>query len=129
VKFETQHVEFMPSVLEPGVLYVSSKYGTAAHLCACGCNSKVRTPLGPVEWSFEEEAEGPTLRPSVGNWQLPCKSHYVLSNGSIVWSGQWSNSQVVAGRKHEMKVRQSYFENRHSGLWRAIANWIGKLFK
>ena len=60
----------MPQDLRPGVLYVSEEFGAAAHLCACGCGEKVSTPLGPTEWSLEETGGGPTLRPSVGNWQL-----------------------------------------------------------
>jgi hypothetical protein len=32
MKFDLCHVEFMPKVLQPNVLYVSEKYGTAAHL-------------------------------------------------------------------------------------------------
>ena len=70
----------MPKDLKPGVLYVSEQFGAAAHLCACGCGSKIRTPIGPTEWSVEETDVGPTLHPSVGNWQQACQSHYV---------GQW----------------------------------------
>ncbi|WID99529.1 DUF6527 family protein [Bosea vestrisii] len=68
----------MPKQLEPGVLYVSEKYGAVAHLCACGCGAKIRTPLGETEWSLKETASGPSLWPSVGNWQQACKSHYVI---------------------------------------------------
>ncbi|MCZ8195628.1 MAG: DUF6527 family protein [Aquidulcibacter sp.] len=118
----------MPSSLEPGVLYVSLAYSTAAHLCACGCNSKIRTPLGPTEWSFADDSEGPTLTPSVGNWQLPCKSHYVLTGGNILWSGQWTEDQVLAGRNHEMRVRQKYYNNRNKGFFNSIYEWVGKLF-
>ena len=74
MKFEMRSVEFMPKDLENGVLYVSQKYRTAAHLCACGCGEKIRTPLGPTEWSVEMGAAGPTLYPSVGSWQRPCRS-------------------------------------------------------
>ena len=48
----------MQKDLQPEVLYVSEQFGAAAHLCACGCGSKVRTPLGPTEWSVEETLEG-----------------------------------------------------------------------
>lgn len=44
-----ERVHFMPTALEPRVLYVSEEFGAAAHLCACGCGSKIRTPLGPTE--------------------------------------------------------------------------------
>jgi hypothetical protein len=128
MKFETHHVEFMPSALEPHILYVSKKYRTAAHLCACGCGSKVRTPLGPVDWSFTDETGGPTLSPSVGNWQLPCKSHYVLSSGRILWSDEWSNSQVVAGRKREYQNRLRHFARIRPSLFGMFVNWLRRLF-
>ncbi|MEQ1933229.1 MAG: DUF6527 family protein, partial [Fimbriimonadaceae bacterium] len=67
-------VEFMPSTLESGVLYVSQKYRTTAHLCACGCGEKIRTQLGPLGWRFTNQRQGPSLYPSIGNWQKPCRS-------------------------------------------------------
>jgi len=45
-RFQIEHVHSMPKELSPGILYVSEEFRTAAHLCACGCGSKVRTPLG-----------------------------------------------------------------------------------
>lgn len=66
-KISLLRVEYIPKVLEPGVLYVAEKFDTAAHLCACGCGSKINTPLGPTEWSFKETVKGPSLYPSIGN--------------------------------------------------------------
>ena len=36
-----QFVEFIPKVLDEGVLYVSMTYATARHLCFCGCGMRV----------------------------------------------------------------------------------------
>ena len=69
-----ERVKYLPRELLPGTLYVSKEFAVAGHLCACGCGSKVITPLGPAEWTFSERKGRPTLRPSVGNWQLPCRS-------------------------------------------------------
>ncbi|MDH4317902.1 MAG: DUF6527 family protein [Desulfobulbaceae bacterium] len=110
MKLKLQHVHYMPKELEPGVLYVSEEFCTAAHLCACGCGSKIRTPLGPTEWSFKETSSGPTLRPSVGNWQLPCRSHYWISRGEIKWSYQWDSEEIAEGRYEENKRRKAYYE-------------------
>jgi len=81
-----QRVHYMPKELEPGILYVSEEFDVAGHICACGCGNEVMTPLGPTEWSFAESSDGPSLTPSIGNWQLPCKSHYWISGGKIEWS-------------------------------------------
>jgi len=81
-----QYVEFMPERLEPGILYVAETYGAAAHLCACGCGAKIRTPLGPTDWTLTEKSGVPSLSPSVGNWQQACQSHYFIRDGKIVWA-------------------------------------------
>jgi hypothetical protein len=116
----------MPAQLEPRVLYVSEEYGTAAHLCACGCGSKVRTPLGPAEWTFSEGSAGPSLDPSIGNWQRTCKAHYWIRNGSVEWAKQWSPHQIAEGRVREQRRRQRYYADLYPGswwarLWRRVA--------
>ncbi|MCE5190332.1 MAG: hypothetical protein LLG08_00895 [Actinomycetia bacterium] len=44
----------MPQTLEPGRLYISKRFRTAAHLCACGCGGRVVTPLKPAKWQLTE---------------------------------------------------------------------------
>jgi hypothetical protein len=121
----------MPRELSPGILYVSEEYAVAGHLCACGCGHKVITPLAPTEWSFSERDGRPTLRPSIGNWQLPCRSHYLITEGVVRWAGQWSDTQIVLGRQAEELRRQAYYEARDhergfwSSFWRAIRRFFG----
>jgi len=127
-----QRVEYMPAKLEPGILYVSEEFGTAAHLCACGCGIKIRTPLGPTEWAVEETAFGPTLWPSVGNWQHACKSHYMITDGEIIWSRQWSDEEVLAGRRNEEDRRIAYFESlptKRLSILQKLWMWIKRLLK
>jgi hypothetical protein len=107
-----ERVHYMPKVLEPGVLYASEEYGAAAHLCACGCGVKIRTPLGPTEWQLDETRSGPSLSPSVGNWQQPCRSHYWIWQGRVEWSGDMTEAQIQAGRHLEHVRRQAYFAKR-----------------
>jgi hypothetical protein len=117
MEFKLERVRTMPARLEPGVLYVSEAFETAAHLCACGCGAKVRTPLGPAEWTFTDDPEGPSLEPSIGNWQRPCKAHYWIENGRIEWSNQWSPEQIAAGRAWEQLRRERYYARRHPAKW------------
>ena len=112
MKIELQRVRSMPKPLLPGILYVSEEFGTAQHLCACGCGAKIRTPLGPTEWQLEETKDGPTLHPSIGNWQQPCRSHYWIFQGTIKWSTPWSEKQILNGRRMEEQRREQYFERR-----------------
>ena len=76
----------MPEVadMEPGVLYVSKAYQVAIHLCACGCGAETVTPLHGSGWTLTGDAR-PTLTPSIGNWQFPCRSHYYVTDGRIEW--------------------------------------------
>lgn len=123
-----QRVEYMPKQLQPGILYVSDEFETAAHLCACGCGVKVVTPLGPTDWTFRESKDGPSLWPSVGNWQQPCKSHYIIDGGEIVWCGQWTPEQILAGRKREQQRSRAHYENMYADqtLFGRLWRWVKK---
>jgi hypothetical protein len=128
--FVLQRVRFIPDNLEPGVLYVSEKYQTAHHLCACGCGATIRTPLGPTEWSFMETETGPSLSPSIGNWQQACQSHYWIERGQVSWARKWSPEQIAAGRQHEDARRRLYYDTRYpTGIWQRFLRWIKSLFK
>ena len=116
-------VEFMPSTLEPGVLYVSQKYQTAAHLCACGCGEKIRTQLGRLGWQFTNERPGPSLYPSIGNWQKPCRSHYFIKRGVVVWAPALTETQVLYGRQAEVQRRDTYFREQNSGWLAQLKRW------
>ena len=128
--FRLDRVEYVPKALEPGVLYVADEFDIAVHLCACGCGSKITTPLGPAEWSVSERNGLPTLSPSVGNWQLPCRSHYFITSGRTQWAGQWSEAQISAGRNAEVRRRESFYAGRaHDRKWWVrLGNWLGSLF-
>lgn len=129
--FKLERVHHMPKTLAPNTLYVSDEFETAAHLCACGCGAKIRTPLGPTEWRYEETLSGPSLWPSVGNWQQPCQSHYVIRRGEIIWAAKWSAAQIEAGREAEQARRATYFEQRARErslpaiLWRLFKRLLG----
>lgn len=127
----SRYVEFMPKQLEPGILYISEKYGAAAHLCACGCGAKIRTPLGPTEWAVTKTPSGPSLWPSVGNWQQTCQSHYVIKDGKIIWCGKWTPEQILAGRYAEEARRNAYYDAMYAksaGLVTRIWRWLKSIF-
>lgn len=126
-RLKLQRVRYMPKELQPGVLYVAQEFGAAAHLCACGCGSKVRTPLGPTDWALEDRLGGPTLLPSIGNWQLECRSHYWIWEGRIYWSDQWTPEQIAAGRRGEEERAREYYETRvrhQGGLLGRFWHWV-----
>lgn len=86
---EPVFVESMPKDIEEGKLYISRKYETAIHLCACGCKEKTVTPLGNGGWTLTENNGKISLQPSIGNfiWQAPnYHAHYFITDNKIVWS-------------------------------------------
>lgn len=123
-RIRLEAVEFMPAQLEPAVLYVSEKYRTAAHLCACGCGEKVRTQLGDLGWHLTTGHHGPTLYPSIGNWQKPCRSHYFIRDGRVIWQGAWTESEVLEGRRVEEMRRDAYFRPLTEGQWLRLKRWL-----
>ena len=83
-----EFVEFIPEVIEQGVLYVSEVYHVAIHLCACGCGEHTVTPFNCLQgWTYKrEEGDLVTLDPSIGNFQMPCRSHYWVRCNEVVWT-------------------------------------------
>ena len=82
--------EQIPEDLDEGVLYISQKYGIAAHLCACGCAQKTITDLRPHwknGWGISVTDGRVTLRPSIGNFngENPYHAHYFITDNQIQW--------------------------------------------
>lgn len=98
-KFGFEFVETIPRQLEEGILYISPEFETATHLCACGCKEKVVTPLSSDGWKLIYTGTTVTLDPSIGNWSLPCRSHYYIKKNTIVWANNWNDGQIEATRK------------------------------
>ena len=125
-------VRFMPKVLEPGILYVSEEFGAVAHLCACGCGAKIRTPIGPTGWRVTETSTGPSLYPSVGNWQQSCRSHYWIDRGRIFEAPPWTEEEAQIGRVYQLQRDRAFYEQLGrkrrsipSRMWDWVKNMLG----
>jgi len=105
-----QLVEFIPEVVQDGVLYVSLRYGTAVHKCFCGCGEEVVTPLGPTDWSIRIDGHFVTLYPSVGNWSYACRSHYFIRRSNIIWAGDMTVQEIEWGRTLDRAEKAAHFE-------------------
>lgn len=82
---EIEYHEHIPKDLKNGVLYISNKFKTAIHLCACGCGGQTVTPF--KRWKLTYDNGKVTLMPSIGNWsgQSPHHAHYYITNNKIIW--------------------------------------------
>ena len=107
-RFAHRFVDRIPEALDEGVLYLALDRGTMLHLCACGCRSEVVTPLGRTDWRMGFDGEAVTVEPSIGNWSLPCRSHYLIRGGAVRWAGAWSDEQIERGRRRDRQLKASH---------------------
>lgn len=105
-------VEFIPSELEEGVLYISIEYKTAVHKCVCGCGNKVVTPLTPTDWEITYDGKTVSLSPSIGNWNFKCKSHYFITKNKIRYARRWNDWEIEDGRKEDSENKENYFRKK-----------------
>lgn len=104
-----EFVEFIPSSLDAGVVYVSIPYATVVHLCCCGCGQEVVTPLTPTDWTVAYDGDAISLDPSIGNWGLPCRSHYWIDRDQVIWAKAWTKSQIDRGRELDRRRKAAHF--------------------
>ena len=93
-----QFVGAIPQRPRTGTLYVSIEYGTAMHLCCCGCQREVVTPITPNDWILSYDGAAVSLSPSIGNWSFECRSHYFITNNRVRWAATWSDDQITKAR-------------------------------
>lgn len=106
-----QFSEFIPDKFEDGVLYISERYKTASHKCACGCGEEVVTPLSPVDWQLRKEGDLVSLHPSIGNWNYACRSHYWIRRNVIHWAGSMSSKQIAQVQAKDRADKVRYIEH------------------
>ena len=139
-RLEHRFCTHIPESLEPGVLYVSMEYATAAHSCCCGCGEEVVTPFTPTDWKMMFDGQAISLWPSVGNWTLPCRSHYVVRDGRVIKARPWTDKRIAAERRRDGAAKARYYETAakiddgasevaHEGLartswWQRLGHWV-----
>ena len=137
-----QFVEFIPQDLDEGTIYVSIRFATASHLCACGCKNKVVTPIRPRDWTLIFDGKTISLQPSIGNWSFPCQSHYWVRNDHVQWVEKWSKARIDAGRAYDRLAKEGQFHPAETvsidakgddrtqtkpNAWRRLRRYCGKL--
>lgn len=128
-------VDSVPEQLEPGILYISEENDVVMHLCCCGCGQEVVTPLSLAEWSIRRSGNTVTLRPSIGNWDYPCRSHYWITNNRVEWAGPMSKKRIAIVKERDRVDKQRYIDhvnaeklkNVDSDLWSVIRNLFNKV--
>lgn len=111
-RFYPKFVEEMPGDLEAGWLYISIRYRTAAHLCACGCGTRVITPIKPAKWQLTYNGEVVSLSPSIDRSQSPCGSHYWICSSVAAWERPLKATEAARVRERDAKAVRAYYESR-----------------
>ncbi|WP_214762898.1 DUF6527 family protein [Exiguobacterium sp. s146] len=104
-------VEFIPSDIEEGTLYISIEYDVAKHKCACGCGSDIVTSLSPAQWRLIYDGETVSLQPSIGNWNHECRSHYFITNNKIQWSTSMSQHEIQKVIKNDQQAIKNHVKH------------------
>ncbi len=99
-----EFVEYVPEIVEEGKLYVSIPFKVAMHLCCCGCGVEVATPISPADWQLTFDGDTVSLWPSIGNWGLPCQSHYWIEENRVVWAATWTKKQIASARLRDKRL-------------------------
>ena len=108
-RLEHRFVQYIPEQLEPGIIYISMEYATAAHSCCCGCGEQVITPFTPTDWKLTFDGETVSLWPSIGNWNFSCRSHYIIRHSRNVSADPWDGDQIRWGRRRDKKKKEQYY--------------------
>ena len=91
--YRGEKVDDLPDQPEPFILYIAGSgenAWAASMVCPCGCKETIELNLlrqVRPRWNATENADGTvSLDPSV--WRNSgCRSHFILSNGTIQWCG------------------------------------------
>lgn len=132
-------VEFIPENIEDGKLYISEVYQTAIHKCCCGCGEEVVTPLSPADWQLRKVGQKVSLRPSIGNWNYRCKSHYFITENRIEWAKKFSQEQIYEVQRRDKVAKQKLIASKNrwqtnsprnsEGVLISLWNWVKSFFK
>lgn len=138
---EHRYVDVIPNELEEGTLYISRRFNTASHLCACGCGTRIPTPLNPSKWTLTDHGKTVSLSPSVGLGTLECRSHYWIRRSQIDWFPDMTDAQTRRAQARDHYASQVFTgevvppppqpqparPNEPKGWWQSFLNWLRKL--
>jgi hypothetical protein len=111
ITLKHEFVKFIPNILKDKTIYISIPYATAAHKCCCGCGQEIITPISPTDWKLIFDGKSISLYPSIGNWGLPCQSHYWIERNEVKWAPRWSKNKINAARAYDAFNKEEHFSN------------------
>lgn len=99
-----EFVEEIPKEIDDGYLYLCLPYNAVIHKCACGCGEIISTPLDKkYGWVMKYDGQAITLRPSIGNFSIPCRSHYYITDNNVEWLESYQQKNNKKGLFERIK--------------------------
>ena len=95
MKFRYQAVDRIPKQLDNNIVYHSEEFEIGALLCACGCGHRVML-LVPDSHRITSHGGMATVRPSIAVCDVPCKSHYYITEGQVKWLPAFTDAMASA---------------------------------
>lgn len=102
-RYTAEFIESFPTPMKPGILYISTSFSTAGHLCPCGCDQVVVTKLSPARWRITFDGKV-SLWPSVAATGLACNSHYFITRGEVDWHRNLTPVQEERAREADQRA-------------------------
>jgi Family of unknown function (DUF6527) len=122
-QYSAAFVDSFPTPMDSGILYVSTKYSTAGHSCACGCGNEVVTKLSPAKWRITYDGQI-SLAPSVGAVALPCNSHYFITRGEVDWRRKLTSNETLQAHEADQRSVEELRASTRPGwikrLWHSL---------
>jgi hypothetical protein len=125
--YRLEKVERLPAALDDNVVYVSEEFELAALKCACGCGHRVNLLLG--DGHTVNDVQGlADIWPSIGVWDAPCRSHFWIQSGRVLWAAQWSDTEIHGAMEQQLS-RHLHASKMSKPWYERLALWLVNLFR
>ena len=122
--YRYQSVEKTPTLLQSEVVYINEEFEIATLLCPCGCNHKI-VLLCPDGHLVINDGGFATVKPSIGVWDAPCRSHFFLNSGTVDWCNSWSEERIKSSMRMQ---RDRHVEAQPILTWyQVFKRWLARL--
>ena len=126
LKYRMVYVDRIVPPLDAQTVYISEQFEVAALLCPCGCGHQINLLLGDGH-RIEDRDGKPSISPSIGVWDSPCRSHFWIRNGEVAWAEEWSDDRINRAMINQT-LRHSALETKHMPVFLRWTLKIRKFF-
>lgn len=119
MRYRYEAVDRVPKEMEECVVYHSEEFELAGLRCACGCGHRV-TLLVPDSHQVIDQAGWARVSPSIGVFDAPCRSHFIITASGVDWLPAFSGVQTKSIMRAQIARHVSHDQKRRSWLDRLI---------